>query len=84
MSNKHLILKPKDISDFETTDGVKLTDMFPNGLLVTFNADDEVVDVSDRPDLHIVLDGPPYFEDNEECGYCHRPIGGKHKGWCRQ
>ena len=30
------------------------------------------------------IDGPPYFEDDEECGYCHRPIGQPHKPGCRQ
>lgn len=32
----------------------------------------------------LVLDGPPYFEDNEPCGYCNRPIGQRHEVWCRQ
>lgn len=32
----------------------------------------------------LVIDGPPYFEDDQECGYCQRPIGSKHENWCRQ
>lgn len=34
--------------------------------------------------VSIVITGPPYFEDNEACGYCNRPIGSKHEKWCRQ
>lgn len=30
------------------------------------------------------LDGPPFFEDDQECLYCHRPIGEPHKPGCRQ
>jgi len=32
----------------------------------------------------IIIDGPPYFEDDQECGYCSRPIGTKHTMSCRQ
>lgn len=38
--------------------------------------------VPPRPEL--VIDGPPYFEDDQECGYCQRPIGKPHEPWCRQ
>lgn len=27
---------------------------------------------------------PDYFEDDQECGYCHRKIGTPHKSNCRQ
>lgn len=30
------------------------------------------------------LDGPPFFEDDQECLYCQRPIGEPHKPGCRQ
>lgn len=33
---------------------------------------------------NIVLDGPPFFEDDQVCGYCQRKPGEKHKVWCRQ
>lgn len=33
---------------------------------------------------NIVLDGPPYFEDHQVCGYCQRKPGEKHQVWCRQ
>lgn len=32
----------------------------------------------------IVLTQPDYFEDDQPCGYCQRPIGTPHKPWCRQ
>lgn len=36
------------------------------------------------PQPRLVLDGPPYFEDDQECGYCQRPVGSPHEKWCRQ
>lgn len=36
------------------------------------------------PEAAVALSQPNYFEDYEECGYCHRPPFGKHKGSCRQ
>lgn len=30
------------------------------------------------------IDGPPYFEDHEVCGYCMRQPGEKHANGCRQ
>jgi hypothetical protein len=32
----------------------------------------------------VKVDSPPYFEDYEECGYCHRKPFTHHKGYCRQ
>lgn len=32
----------------------------------------------------VAITGPTYFEDNEPCGYCNRPIGNPHENWCRQ
>lgn len=34
------------------------------------------------PAIQIAM--PPYFEDNEPCGYCGREIGQPHKSNCRQ
>lgn len=35
-------------------------------------------------DQRIEIIGPQFFEDHEPCGYCERPIGEKHRNWCRQ
>lgn len=34
--------------------------------------------------LQIEITQPPYFEDDQVCGYCHRVPGTKHEMWCRQ
>ena len=36
------------------------------------------------PQPRLILDGPPYFEDDQPCGYCQRSIGSPHEKWCRQ
>lgn len=40
--------------------------------------------VVQNDDSQIEITGPQFFEDDEPCGYCERPIGEKHKNWCRQ
>jgi hypothetical protein len=49
---------------------------WPTSVLVINKQGDECSPIS--------LDSPPYFEDYEECGYCHRKPFTRHKGSCRQ
>lgn len=37
-----------------------------------------------KDDWLLTIVSPPYFKDDEECGYCQREIGEPHKAWCRQ
>ena len=41
-------------------------------------------DLTELTDDRLSVTSPPYFEDNEPCGYCSRQIGSHHQGWCRQ
>jgi hypothetical protein len=78
--------------------GARLVDVFPDGITITKHPVFGTT-VSDEVPFHVApgskvpeayeevrlkIDGPPYFEDDEVCGYCGRVPGEHHAKWCRQ
>lgn len=49
-----------------------------------YQASCALIDALEKEPPEMTVTMPPYYEDDEVCGYCNRQPNTKHEAWCRQ